>query len=155
MTRHGGLQHLSPRLAPVRRHIATAAARPRARASARSRPQLRGACRLKEAHVTSRTKRQPQLYKLRRLTPAQIAAVQKVARIYREEWRKEVAANAAAAANGGDGARRRNRDEAAERAAFASAIARAEFGRNYWDKRKVAHPGHPAWRTRVNGKAVA
>ena len=107
--------------------------------------------------MTSRTKRQlqPRLYKLRRLTPAQIAAVQKVARIYREEWRKEVAANAAAAANGGDGARRRNRDEAVERAAFASAIARAELGRNYWDKRKLAHPRHPASRTRVNGKALA
>jgi hypothetical protein len=134
-----------------------AAARSRARvcaiASAIPRPRVPFE---KETHVKSKTKRQPhpRLYKIYRPTPAQIAAIQKVARIHRQEWRDRVAANAAAAANGGEAAaHRRNRDEAAQRAAFASAIARAELGRHYWDERKLARPKHPTSRRRTNVKA--
>ena len=114
----------------------------------------------RETHVKSKTKRQslPRLYNIYRPTPTEIAAVQKVALAYREGWRKEVAASVAAAEHGGEADvrsafRRRNKDEAARRTAFASAIARAELGRHYWDERKLGQRKRPAPRRRTNGKA--
>src|SRR5438552_2493667 len=138
MTRHGAFQHLSPRLAPGFRSAPCDRRRAFARARlSQSRSQFRGR-RMpieRETHVESKTKRQsqPRLYKIYRPTPAQLAAVHRVALAYREEWRKEVAASAAATSEAVS--QRRSKDAAAQRAAFARAIARTEFRRHYWDER--------------------
>jgi hypothetical protein len=74
------------------------------------------------------------------LTPQDYAVALKLALEWRQQWRDEVGARDAV--NGrpaGDGAKRPTRQHAGkadDRAAFAAGIARAEFGRFYWDANK-------------------
>jgi hypothetical protein len=73
---------------------------------------------------------------LLRPTPEQLAAAHEEAL----KWRERLRSEKTTATNGPNGQTaprlRRPRDEAKERAQFAADIARAEFGRFYWDEER-------------------
>jgi hypothetical protein len=104
---------------------------------------------------------QPPPQKLYQPTPAQLASVHKLALAWRDAWRREVAAGAGATGERGEAPvravpRRRSKDEATRRAEFASAIARDELGRHYWDGRKPSERSNRKGRapqSLANGKA--
>jgi hypothetical protein len=88
-------------------------------------------------HRGDRRKKKP----LPRPTPAQLAAAHAEALKCRE-WVRSEKTTAANAPNGQSPLRpKRPRDEAKERAQFAANIARAEFGRFYWDEERAKEAG--------------
>jgi len=87
----------------------------------------------------------------RRWSPEETAAVHQLALQWRDEWRagKSAATTRQANAKGGPAP---DKSRGRQRAQFAQAITRLEFGRNYWDPRlqrevkkpKAASPKLPA-----------
>jgi hypothetical protein len=72
-----------------------------------------------------------------RLTPEERAAIREQALIWRKRWRDEMAAgNPANSTKEPQRFKQRQQTNGLDRAKFASGIARAEFGRFYWDERK-------------------
>jgi hypothetical protein len=72
----------------------------------------------------------------RRLPPEQTAASFELALKWRDEWRAgKSAASLQTADTKVDTAPKPGVDQSKHRAQFAQAIARIEFGRNYWDER--------------------
>ena len=67
------------------------------------------------------------------LRPEECNAAYRFALIWREEWRAERKKNTTEPVI----VERPIGDEKKHRARFAAAIARAEFGRNYWDERRA------------------
>jgi len=75
------------------------------------------------------------------LTPVQRAAIFDEALRWRQEWRDEMGVRDAA--NGpAEPQRIKQQTNGLDRARFAAGIARAEFGRFYWDERKSAATAH-------------
>jgi hypothetical protein len=76
-----------------------------------------------------------------RLTPEQRAAVIEQALIWRQRWRDEMGARKTA--NGAakpQKIKQPQQTNGPDRAKFAAGVARAEFGRFYWDERKSVRP---------------
>ena len=72
-----------------------------------------------------------------RLTPEQRAAILEQALIWRQSWRDEMGAwNTASGALKPKRIRQPQQTNGLDRAKFAAGIARAGFGRFYWDERK-------------------
>jgi hypothetical protein len=88
-------------------------------------------------HRDIRRKKKPPL----RPTPEQLAAAHEEALKYRA-WLRSEKKSATSGPNGQTPSPpRRPRDEAKERAQFAANIARAEFGRFYWDEERAKKAG--------------
>ena len=85
-----------------------------------------------------------------RLTPDEISAKKQLGLIWRAQWRADMAAQRDTASPPAP-PRNVSADEAKRRDRFAEGIARAEFGRFYWDDKRAA--GKPKAHRTPNGKS--
>jgi hypothetical protein len=90
----------------------------------------------------------PQLKKLHRPTAFERGKAHDLAIIWRSKWRKELEARAGIDGNVPIAATPRGSEDVERRALFASAIARSELGRHYWDARLALAANGAARRAR-------
>jgi hypothetical protein len=92
----------------------------------------------KNVHIHGHRRSGRRFRESERLTPEQRAATFKQALIWRQRWRDETGAGKTAPDPAEtETIEARKRTNGSDRAKFAAGIARAEFGRFYWDERKA------------------